>query len=246
MPDEEPPERGLAELMAAARVKADAMTRPSWLQRMFAVLRKPPVLALATVMVLLGGVVLIGKRKEQLEPTPPPRIERPTISAPTGSAAVGGAPTEAPVDEVKPAEALEREKREEPTQPTPPRPARRHAPASNTATTPSPPPPRVESAKKPATSFDDDTKLESDSAPGAMTGGEAQAAEPPKASAAPKQDRATPVSQYFTQARTAATRGDCAAARVLAGRIAKQDAQYYRDVVVNDATIKKCLVTVAQ
>ena len=33
LPDEEPPERGLGELMAAARAKAEIMARPPWWKR---------------------------------------------------------------------------------------------------------------------------------------------------------------------------------------------------------------------
>jgi hypothetical protein len=63
MRDEEPPSGGMAELLAAARVKAEAMaSRPSRWRRLAAMLRRPPVLALATVVVLIGGAVLLGRR----------------------------------------------------------------------------------------------------------------------------------------------------------------------------------------
>ena len=67
LPEEEPPERGLAELMAAARAKAEIMARPAWWRRVLDVLRRPPVLALATVIVLIGGAVLVGKEKDAIE-----------------------------------------------------------------------------------------------------------------------------------------------------------------------------------
>jgi hypothetical protein len=71
MRDEEPPSSGLAELLAAARVKAEEMQpREPWWQRIFAVMRQPPVLALATVVVLLGGAVVIGTRREAFEARP--------------------------------------------------------------------------------------------------------------------------------------------------------------------------------
>jgi len=63
MRDEDPPEGGLAELLAAARAKAQAMqARPTLWQRLAAGLRRPPALALATVLVLVGGAVLLVRR----------------------------------------------------------------------------------------------------------------------------------------------------------------------------------------
>lgn len=63
MRDEAASDRGLAELLAAARQKAAAMqpAPPLW-QRLLAALRRPAVLAVATAMVLIGGGVLIGRR----------------------------------------------------------------------------------------------------------------------------------------------------------------------------------------
>jgi hypothetical protein len=75
LPDEEPPERGFAELMAAARMKAEVMANPPWWKRLFDVLRRPPVLALATIMVLLGGVIVVGHHPDQVQAPAPPRSE---------------------------------------------------------------------------------------------------------------------------------------------------------------------------
>jgi hypothetical protein len=70
MRDEDPPDRGLAALLAAAHHQAAAMQpRPSAWQRLLAALRRPPVLALATVTVLIAGAVLIGRRIPH-EPAP--------------------------------------------------------------------------------------------------------------------------------------------------------------------------------
>lgn len=91
MPDEEPPQRGFAELMAAARVKAEEMATPSLWQRITALLRRPPVLALATVLVLIGGAVFIGQRKEAIEVDYV--AEPPLAAAPTGA---GSAAASAP------------------------------------------------------------------------------------------------------------------------------------------------------
>ncbi len=68
LPEEEPPKHGMAELMAAARAKAVEMQpRSSWWQTLLVTLRRPPVLALATVMVLVGGAVFIGRRNADVE-----------------------------------------------------------------------------------------------------------------------------------------------------------------------------------
>jgi hypothetical protein len=65
MREEDPPDGGLVDLLAAARAKAETMrTRPTLWQRVLAVLKRPPALAFATVVVLVGGAVLfIGRGK---------------------------------------------------------------------------------------------------------------------------------------------------------------------------------------
>ncbi len=88
MRDEDPPDRGLADVLAAARHKAKAMQpRPSAWQRLLAALRRPPVLALATVTVLIAGAVLIGRRV--------PNEAAPRVSASREEAA---APRSTPLD----------------------------------------------------------------------------------------------------------------------------------------------------
>ena len=88
MPDEDPPERGLTELLAAARVKATEMAAaeetPSFWQRFAGLLRRPPVLALATVIVLIGGGLLISNRHDNLESRAPATKNE---MAPTGQGA---------------------------------------------------------------------------------------------------------------------------------------------------------------
>src|SRR5262245_6116379 len=56
--------------MSAARIRAAQLARPSWWQRTVALLRRSYVLALATVMVLVGSVVMLGRRSEKIEAKP--------------------------------------------------------------------------------------------------------------------------------------------------------------------------------
>ncbi len=101
MPDEDPPERGLADLMAAARVKANEMAAkaepaaPSMWQRFLELMRRPPVLALATVMVLIGGAALVGRRGDQMESSP---TVAPTQAVPESTTTSAPAPAKERVD----------------------------------------------------------------------------------------------------------------------------------------------------
>ena len=106
--DEEPSDRGMAALLAAARVQADEMKpkKASWWSQLLEQLRRPPVLAMATVVVLIGGAVVISQRDDmktsaettETAMTPPPPAP---IEAPAGAAApaVEPAPPSAARDE---------------------------------------------------------------------------------------------------------------------------------------------------
>ena len=94
MRDEDPPERGMAELLAAARVTAEAMQpRPGLWQRLVAGLRRPPVLAFATVVVLVGGAAIVVGRDVEVparSPADPGVVATPSRpAAEVGSAAPG-------------------------------------------------------------------------------------------------------------------------------------------------------------
>jgi len=141
MREEDPPTRGLADLMIAARAKAEALQpREPWWHRAFAVMLRPPVLALATVVVLVGGAVVINNRSANLDvPTrsfagdppgveqkPPAEertrsLERPGAQRGAGSAATPGSIPVAGTGQVAeppslgPASTIERPAIKEPT-----------------------------------------------------------------------------------------------------------------------------------
>jgi hypothetical protein len=103
MRDEDPPDRGLTELLAVARRTAEAMqARPTLWQRLVAGLRRPPALALATVMVLLGGALVLGRRGVgELAPARAPAVagatatSSPSALTPVSPAEGAGAPAKA-------------------------------------------------------------------------------------------------------------------------------------------------------
>ncbi len=310
MPDEEPPQRGLAELMAAARIKADEMAKPSLWERIVALLRRPPVLALATVLVLIGGAVFIGQRRAAMEAEAPVvAADQQLREANTGSAAatMEYAPTADPVppsqvaapapEMVAPSGVDKLDNNVEAPAATPPRVNRRTGATRPTDTT----------RTRGATERDDDAKHE---APAAGTqlelgtdgrGGDLSsdrfAAPPPEAQhaqgeklQAPKVDAKTTAqsttkttqptttksstknedtqseavvggaapqdspssttstsgtasraSQYIAQAKSAAKRGDCGAAKTMMKRAAGEDAAAYRSALAGDAALRKCV-----
>jgi hypothetical protein len=106
MPEEEPPTRGLDALMAAARTQAAAMEpKPSWWKRMLAQLVRPPALALATIVVVAGGAVLVNRHHDDLdatrtqESTATPLAAPPSATPPAPPSAAGSAAPVAPRDE---------------------------------------------------------------------------------------------------------------------------------------------------
>lgn len=90
MRDEEPPAAGMSALMAAAAQKADQMrAEPSWWERLVTQLRRPPALAFATVMLLIGGAVLVTRSQSEkvealtAEDRPVAREQEAPVATPT-------------------------------------------------------------------------------------------------------------------------------------------------------------------
>ncbi|HLL21314.1 MAG TPA: hypothetical protein VK427_04240, partial [Kofleriaceae bacterium] len=79
MRDEEPSSSGMSGLLAAAREQAEQMrARPTWSQRVLAGLRRPPALAFATVVILVGGAVVVTRNTDE----PPASIADGRMAAP--------------------------------------------------------------------------------------------------------------------------------------------------------------------
>lgn len=225
--DEEPPDSGVSALMAAARSQASMMAaaKAPWWKRMFEQLRRPPVLALASLLVVIGVGVVLTSHHDALEkaPTTAPVQEK---ELPPANLDVGGAAT----------------------LPTAPGPAQDDQPHDKKALDGEPPvhrhltSPTRTSAGKAAT-----PSVRSDPEPAFQTG-EGQAADAKIDAKAPKTEAATPVppsrvlvDQLAAQAKQAAQRGDCENAKAIATRIAGQDAAYYRDHVARE--LSSCLST---
>lgn len=318
MRDEDPPAAGMTALLAAARAQAETMQRPSWWQRVLATLRRPPALAFATVVVLVGGAVLVGQRtKDAALEAPvatapqPPATSRseggasagagdgdapasgapaattaaPSEAAPGGTALQDGAraqePTSTPVPARAEREPRAKERRRAATGAPPPAPTttvttngfdatapkleasrasgaggapRPSATRGSTMTPPatprpSPPPPADAPAPRtdaPAPRADApapraDAPAPRTDAPAPRADAEETTGAGPVLGGPTGAPRAPSLEQLARQAATAAARGDCAAVRVIAARIKREDARFYAAKIATDAAIAKCL-----
>lgn len=215
MPDEEPPERGLDALMAAARTKASQMAEgsselpkaTSWWERFVAGFRRPAVLALATVVVLVAGAVLFSHRGIK-------------ATAPNGTGA-------SPSNEDVPTERREHESLK---QEAPPPPSDDNASPHQLAA-PEVPGGIVQQGAKEATQSplqgEDSVVVDHQQLESAVK--DEQAAK----------DRAK--QKLLDEAKMAAARGDCANAKVVARQLEQQDLGYYRSRVAPDPGIASCL-----
>jgi hypothetical protein len=247
LPDEDPPQRGLAELMAAAREQAKAMAEvpTPWWKRALVVMMRPPMLALASVVVLLGGVFVVTSSHKGVSPEPAPAEDiAPPMAAPPAAlpapivplAPIGGAVAE-PTTATAPTPAPPRA-----PAPMPARPAKtvhHAAPAANVDAIPDPFPFSRDEPPPPA-------KL--DDANGTGEGGAKD--DKPATRGAVRKTSVTDTSttprgelddQLLAQCRAAASRGDCELAKKIAQRIAQADAAYYSANVTTDAAIAACL-----
>jgi hypothetical protein len=287
MRDEDPPTKGLTELLAAARTKAEEMQpKESWWRRTLATLVRPPVLALATVVVLVGGTVVITKRNADSElvpvahapassrdelqdreraPDPIVRLDKGEPEKPSGGFAAGSAAINESQPTVVPAPPAE-------TKPPTVRPTRPPANPPNVARDPIEP--KANQGRGGKFGGEDTTVTGQGTAQGPLVGRTTVPESPPKPgleiangdlageaaqdAKSPSIDPSTtkdvgtkittqprsgpsPVEQLVKQAEAAAERKDCPAVRVTVNRIKKLDANVYKDRVVKQAAIARCL-----
>jgi hypothetical protein len=263
MRDEEPPAAGMSALLAAARDKAEQMhEKPSWWQRLVTQVLRPPALATATVIVLIGGAVLVTQTSKQVET----KVDSSTERAP--------ATDELRVREVEQQQAAPVAEPEPPPVLTPP----------ETTVVEDRPVAKPKRKPKPAPVDDDavgtdeptrnDRFKDSEAKPGfsktegkgdtgteLSTPGRATSSPPPEPvkpatiDAVKKPEptsevvvlsdtgtvKTPPNEQLARQAESAAARGDCPAVRVIVARMKKQDERFYKTRLGKNAAVTKCL-----
>ncbi len=267
LPDEDPPERGLAELMAAARAKAEVMGHPSWWQRVLDLVRKPTVLAFATIVVLVSGAVLIGNRKEAMDAESTAPASAPAHATTPAQGAAGG--EVAPADAVAPSPDLDRKEEAKPAPPpAPPAPLKtppRHGGAEVGGKVTKDPVKSVAPPEdRPRGKLSDDTRQIQTPAQEITTGVELQqnyespvaapapAPPPPPVSHTGSTAKGKPavspgssVADLVAQSRAAASRGDCGTARALASQVARQDPAAYKQLA-GDASFQRCIAQTSE
>jgi hypothetical protein len=222
MRDEDPPSGGLADLLAAARVKAEAMQpRPSWWQRLLAEMRRPTALALATIVVLIAGAVLVGRRTLPEAGTVEPPVPEHVAREPPATPAAGHLETRGEMRNEARDEARDGVLAPQPASPAPAAPTRppppqadpaidpgaaaseaavgrgksaKARPSSANAPPPEPAPPPRPTASSPSRSRDDASKFIEDHAAGpAPAKPEAPAAETTGTGGADSSTNAAPI-----------------------------------------------------
>jgi hypothetical protein len=272
MRDEDPPDGGLVDLLAAARAKAATMrARPTLRQRMLAMLRRPPALAFATVVVLVGGAVLVvargsGVRSSDLAAGSSGMVEagrqsevaahEPGVAAGTTSARA------APDEQVRSNELDQRPVGGGATAATTGKPERTAAPmeasgALGTAERVK----AVDAPRAPGSRPTGELAAVSDEEPAGArpapseTGAVATRPSPPEVAVAaphqpeslentPTERRPARLDRLYKQCSSAARRGDCVVVRRLVAQIKLQD-RGYRGRIARDAAVEKCLASEA-
>lgn len=247
MREEDPPQGGLASLMAAARAKADVMApaKESWWQRLFATLRRPPVLALATVVLLVGGAVIIGKRQndmtvERMAPAgpmldrattiDPSAVPEPPPAVPAAPHSSAGSTADLGNDQVQAAPTVRRPGKSKPPQ---------RDPIATREKLEEKPELGVGGIKSGSKAGETDQVIATDGE--AATTGTATSAPVTPPAQEPGVSRPTTIAQLVKQSAAAAARGDCATVKTTSARIRKLSPAVYNEQIAKNAAIAKCL-----
>jgi hypothetical protein len=245
LPDEDPPESGMSALMAAATAKAREMAppKPSLFARFLETFKRPPVLAFATIVVLIGGVVIVKRHGEPVDLVAPATAPVPR--------AVGSPPPPPPVVDHH-LDQVEHRPEVATPDPTPeiaqakPEP-RRTVPVAPPRPTPPPPKPQVATVTDEPASGDlaGEATVTPHVSPPPTAPPKGMAIASDDVAAAPRPVAKAPMpasaEQLLHECQSAANRGDCPAVRTIAGKIQTSNASFYRERVVKDAAIAKCL-----
>lgn len=257
--DEAPPDRGMAALMAAAREQAEQMKpKASWWSRLIEQMRRPPVLAFATVILLIGGAVAISTKKDKGEMAPPSTDQ---VAAPVAQApAATPTPIEPPPPVVEGAVVAEDKADQKAPPAKGPEPVRRRAGPKRDLAEKKQTEWKADTAKSESLSFEDGlggAPMEIAGSDGDMQakGGATKATtatqqqERPTVTRKPLpsiegEDRTAKdagIAQLLKQCEAAAAKNDCASVRSIANKIAQQDPATYRNRVVKNANVARCL-----
>jgi hypothetical protein len=217
------------------------MAPAPWWKRMVEQLRRPSVLAFASLVLLIGGAVVLTRHDDAIEKAQPTIAPSREVETPAANQEIMATPPAgAPVSPTSagPGKPDDRPARTD-TRTSPPRAHHETHGAPNPtvrgqgeaaferpAPPPPPPPPHAD------TLTDENAAPDSGAAAGMKASGQA----------APQQQTRAPAEvlaeQLATQMRSAAARGDCDNAKAIAARIARQDPTYYRERVASE--ISKC------
>lgn len=259
--DEEPPAHLDALLLAAAAKHAPRPRQPWW--RRAADWMRPVVMhpAMAAAMALLAvgaaaGVMYERGRVQVAQPRLPAREAAPTPSAP-----VGGAP-DAPADGVSPTEvdkdlksgsieeAAANERNDEAATAPPPPPEapttpgkRRRPSATGSRGAVAQESGEAQAGGGGVATDSVPVDVADDVAPFAPGAGQAADRGPARPAVEPKVPALDPREDLLRQARAAALRGDCAAARDLARKASALDAAFYRSTFLRDRDLAVCLAS---
>jgi len=253
LPDEEPSARGHDLLMAAARAHAQTLVKAPWWQRVADVLRRPPVLALATIVVLASGALVVRNANQALPTAPANAPASGSTAAPALDQAAAPALAPAPSAPVATPPPVPPPAQPAPAPPTPKAALERdHHEAKPVVRAPNHP--RNEASGKTLDDLERAAPAEAPAPAADPLQSEGQAWAAPEAAPAPAttttKSRPSPgggalaaltVTQLVTRCRTAAQSGDCTTVRAVMRELSARSAKDVQ-ALGPDPDVRKCMI----